>query len=152
MNREVDSDIRSQENQASVVNLTLTRLGLGRLLAPLVMGPNDLPGTQGDAFDAITLAPRQYETFASEVRVSAQTSAAVLAARPELVHMPVTVVSADQSEQGPRERAVQTHADLAALSEYGHHVVVPETDHMGVVLDKPGADIVSEEVLRLFSR
>jgi pimeloyl-ACP methyl ester carboxylesterase len=149
----IDAEVRSQETQAATVNLLATRIGLGRVLAPMIMGENDLPGKQGDAFDALALTTRQFETFEHEVDASESTSHAVLDARNHLTNVPLTVISAEQAHSGPIPEAMQAaHARIAAQSGDGQHVTVAGTDHMGVVLDSKPASVVTDEIGRLLEK
>ena len=124
---EVDSQIRSQELLAARVNLGLMRLGVSRLIAPMLMGKHDLPGASGVAYDALTLTTRQHETFEQEIVAGEVTANAVLRSRKHLRDVPLVVLSAESHSYDPVAAAVlKTHYDLAALSAQGRHIGVPE--------------------------
>lgn len=150
MPAELDSDVRRQEGWLADINLLLTRSGLGRFLAPVVMGGNDLPTEQQEPFDALTLTTRQFATFRAEIDAGEATSAAVLAARRELTTTPLIVLSAEpprNDRMGQEMRA--THEHIAAASTRGVHIDVDDTDHMGIVLERRAAALVTGHVLAL---
>jgi pimeloyl-ACP methyl ester carboxylesterase len=145
--RDLDEQVRHQEQLLARVNPWAARSGLVRLLVPLLTGGHDLPPTYREAYDALVLTSRLFLTSAAEIEASEGTSPRVLAAQEHLGVTPVVVLSA---QAGPGDRTMQAvqraHAHIAAASRRGEHHVVPGTDHMGIVLRARPAAAVAERV------
>ena len=150
MPADLDGNVRRQEAALANVNLWLARSGIGRLLGPVLMGDNDLPSEQQDPFDALALATRQFLTFKAETDAGEATATEVLEAREDLKTLPLLVLSAEP-EAGDRmgQEMRATHQRIAESSTRGRHIDVGGTDHMGIVLQRNAAAIVTGHITEL---
>jgi pimeloyl-ACP methyl ester carboxylesterase len=136
------------------VAAALAPLGAGRLLAPLVMPREAVQQLDLDPAlrDALRQRYMQGDALRAIYRELAQLPASLDQARTLAVppSIPVTVLSGDRLRKGgdQTKRLVvnELHVALAAASETGRHVVVPDCGHL-VPIEHP--DAVADAVLGL---
>lgn len=136
--------MRRVERVGQVATVLLARLGLlGRAYRSLTAAlPPDAAAdmrAEGYTVAMTRTRGRELEDAAGDLR-------ALLESPPGLAGLPVTVVSAGRVSPGMpkavRERATVSHAYRARQSPHGHHVVLPDADHM--VLTTSAAELAEE--------
>lgn len=150
---DIDALWQTEENGFMMIAPTLSRLGLMRLASDLgaMPGHGDLPSPQAEAFDALQITPRFYDTLKAQQLAMYETSAQVLAAEEQLGDLPIIVLSPTHPGQDGRYRQIWTeiNAGIAARSANGTHRLVAGADHMALAVNQEYAAITADSILEM---
>jgi pimeloyl-ACP methyl ester carboxylesterase len=129
----------------------LARFGTGRLLVPLLMPKAAVAqlGLEPERVAAVKARYQRPEVLRTIAREQDQVDASLEQIRdlPVPSHIPVTVLSGDRLDRKGRNQRLRDgvnrlHADLAARSTAGRHVVVPDCGHL-VPIEQPQAVVAA---------
>jgi pimeloyl-ACP methyl ester carboxylesterase len=150
---DIDARWRDEENGFMMIAPTMARIGLMQLARDLgaMPGHGDLPSPQAEAFDALQITPRFYDTLKAQQLAMYDTSAQVLAAEEKLGDLPVIVLSPTQLGQDGQDRQVWTEVNvtIAARSANGVHRTVAGADHMALAVKQAYASITADAILEV---
>lgn len=119
----------------------LSRLGIIRLAEALgaVPGHGDLPGPVGDAYDAVNLTTKFWDTLSDQNDAMPATSKEVLETPHSLGALPLLVLSATLPTDEGRQVWTAVNAKLATRSSNGRHRVINQSTHMSLALEQAQA-------------
>lgn len=150
---DIDALWQEQDNGFMMIAPTLSRMGLMQLASDLggMPGHGDLPSPQAEAFDALQITPRFYDTLKAQQLAMYDTSAQVLAAEETLGDLPIIVLSPTHLSHDGRERQVWTevNAAIAARSANGVHRTVVGADHMALAVKQEYALVTADAILEM---